>query len=73
MTADESKLLQVAQAKADRAIAMLRVLLLAFPELSTSLSSAPQQAVLREVRAILAEVGHSAMGGMGDPGDEDRT
>lgn len=36
---------------------MLRMLLETFPELRTSLTTAPQQALLREARALLAEVG----------------
>ena len=49
--------LELRTAQAERLVEVLRNLLVSFPELRTSLSSAPQQQVLREARALLAEVG----------------
>ena len=49
--------LEMAAAQRDALAGALSRLLRAFPELGTGLSSAPQQRVLREARALLAEVG----------------
>ncbi len=54
---NSARLVETAQARAERAVELLAMMVRAFPELRTSLSSEPQQAVLREVRALLAEEG----------------
>lgn len=52
-----ARALEIRTAQAGALAAMLQAVLSAFPELRTGLSSAEQQAVLREARALLAEVG----------------
>lgn len=49
--------LEVQSARAEQLARLLTEMMRMFPELRTSLSTAPQQALLREVRAVLVEVG----------------
>lgn len=54
---NQARLLEVRTAQAARLAALLEAMMITFPELRTSLTTAPQQALLREVRAALAEAG----------------
>lgn len=54
---EHARLLELHTAQRDSLANMLYAVLAAFPELRTSLSTATQQQVLREARALLAEVG----------------